>query len=84
MTMTVTIPLSPAVHARLEAQARASGTDIATCITQTLDALLPETLPDGEDRKELLSRFDAWASRRQSHNPNFDDSRESIYPNGNG
>lgn len=82
--MTITVRLSPAVHARLEAQAIASGTDVATCIAETLDSLLPEALPDGEDRTGLLTRFDAWASQRQSHNPNFDDSRESIYSSGNG
>ncbi len=24
--------------------------------------------------------FDNWLARQTSHNPNFDDSRESIYP----
>ena len=33
-----------------------------------------------EDREKWLAYFREWAARRKSYNPNFDDSRESIYP----
>jgi hypothetical protein len=33
-----------------------------------------------EDCNEWLEYFNAWLARRKSYNPNFDDSRESIYP----
>jgi hypothetical protein len=32
------------------------------------------------DKKKRLEYFREWVSRQTSHNPNFDDSRESIYP----
>jgi hypothetical protein len=32
------------------------------------------------DPGKRLERFREWASVAKSHNPNFDDSRESIYP----
>ncbi len=33
-----------------------------------------------EDYDKWKAYFDEWLSRQTSHNPNFDDSRESIYP----
>jgi hypothetical protein len=33
-----------------------------------------------EDPEKWRSYFDEWLSRQTSHNPNFDDSRDSIYP----
>ena len=33
-----------------------------------------------EDRTKWREHFRDWLSRQTSHNPNFDDSRESIYP----
>jgi len=32
------------------------------------------------DREKRIAYFRAWAARRKSYNPNFDDSRDSIYP----
>jgi hypothetical protein len=32
------------------------------------------------DPKKRLAYFREWVARRKSYNPNFDDSRESIYP----
>ena len=31
------------------------------------------------DRKERMDYFRKWVAQQTSHNPNFDDSRESIY-----
>ena len=86
--MTIAIDLDSRMHTRLEQQARASGKDVATYIAETLETALAETgqidaVPECSERSEMLARFDAWASRRRSWNPNFDDSRESIYPDGN-
>ena len=33
-----------------------------------------------EDYDKWKAYFDEWLSRQTSRNPNFDDSRESIYP----
>lgn len=33
-----------------------------------------------EDREKWLAYFRDWVAKQTSHNPNFDDSRESIYP----
>jgi hypothetical protein len=33
-----------------------------------------------EDPKKWREYFGHWLSRQTSHNPNFDDSRDSIYP----
>jgi hypothetical protein len=32
-----------------------------------------------EDPEKWLAYFREWLTRRKSYNPNFDDSRESIY-----
>ena len=32
------------------------------------------------DREKRIAYFREWAARRKSYNPNFDDSRDSIYP----
>jgi hypothetical protein len=33
-----------------------------------------------EDRENWRAYFREWIARRKSYNPNFDDSRDSIYP----
>ena len=33
-----------------------------------------------EDPEKWREYFEDWLARRKSYNPNFDDSRESIYP----
>jgi hypothetical protein len=35
-----------------------------------------------EDREKWRAYFREWVARRKSYNPNFDDSRDSIYPDG--
>jgi len=40
-----------------------------------LDASLPKESPE-----QWLKRFDALIERQISRNPNFEDSRESVYP----
>ncbi len=42
----------------------------------------PQTAADPEQQtaEEWVRDFDAWVSTLKSHNPHFDDSRESIYP----
>lgn len=32
------------------------------------------------DRQKRIAYFREWVARQTSHNPDFDDSRESIYP----
>lgn len=41
-----------------------------------------ELFPDRyiEDSSRWREFFDAWIAEQKSYNPNFDDSRESIYP----
>ncbi|MGD9636204.1 MAG: hypothetical protein AB7G28_23940 [Pirellulales bacterium] len=33
-----------------------------------------------EDREKWLTYFEKWLAERKTHNPHFDDSRASIYP----
>lgn len=83
--MVVTLSLTPELHAQLERQARASGKEVTSYIADTLETVAsanPTGISAVSDREELddwLARFDDWARRRKTYNPNFDDRRDSIY-----
>jgi hypothetical protein len=44
------------------------------------DAGLSPVDPEKQTAEDWVRDFDAWVGTLTSHNPNFDDSRESIYP----
>jgi hypothetical protein len=81
--MNVTLPLSPENRAELEKRAAAAGTDVATFILavveQTLEANEQRVAAEDLPYEQWKSDFEAWISSHPSRNPNFDDSRESIY-----
>jgi len=73
--------LSKDAEAAILARARAAGFESAE--EYILDLLAADTLVDEKpsiSRAEWLDRFNAFVARQRSTNPNFDDSRESIYP----
>jgi hypothetical protein len=47
---------------------------------QQEDVRQPAPDPEQQTAEEWVRDFDAWVRTLKSHNPNFDDSRESIYP----
>ena len=80
--MNVTLTLLPEQEAELERRAAAAGTDLARFVVHVVQETLEEPAECAtEDLSyEQWSReFRAWISQQRSRNPNFDDSRESIY-----
>lgn len=80
--MTVTVTLSPEERAALEQRAAAAGTDLDTFIREALHEKLEEQngtaavpLPYEQWRVD----FRSWIVSQKSRNPQFDDSRETIY-----
>ena len=73
--------VSDEVVKRLERQAADRGFDT---VEEYLGALVgisePEEERHGLSNEERVRRFRAYVASRKSHNPHFDDSRESIYP----
>lgn len=51
-------------------------------IAAASDAIQADSYQDRfiRDREKRVAYFREWAARRRSYNPNFDDSRDSIYP----
>lgn len=79
--MNITLHLSSGDHAELEKRAAATNRDVASYIQ---DIVRQELEADGngangEPFEEWERRFREWVASHQSRNPNFDDSRESIY-----
>ncbi|MDZ4658774.1 MAG: hypothetical protein SH868_14455 [Bythopirellula sp.] len=80
--MTLTLHLSAELEEKLKEHARSTGKnpeDIALdALQQNLSDEVISTPKPSIEKK--LSEFRAWANSHRSRNPNFDDSRESIYP----
>jgi hypothetical protein len=79
--MTITLQLPPELEEKLKEQARVTGKDPEEIALDALQVNLSEveisTSKPSIEKK--LKEFHAWVSRQRSRNPNFDDSRESIY-----
>jgi hypothetical protein len=79
--MSVTLTLSPDEQAALEQRAAAQGVDLNAFIRDALHAKLeqengtPALVPYHQWRVD----FHSWIAGQKSRNPQFDDSRESIY-----
>jgi uncharacterized protein (DUF1778 family) len=78
----IQLNLSPENQAALEQGAAAAGTDLTTFIWDAVKDRLKErarpTLANAP--YEIWKReFDTFIAAQKSHNPDFDDSRESIY-----
>ena len=80
--MTLTLHLPPEIEEKLMEHARSTGRNIEDVALDALqqnlsDELISSPKPSIEKK---LSEFRAWVDSQHSRNPNFDDSRESIYP----
>ena len=81
--MHLNLTLPPDQQAELERRAKAAGVEPAKFVLTIVQERLGE--PDEPPRRrmsheEWKRRFHEWIASQESHNPNFDDSRESIYP----
>jgi len=69
------------VEASIQSKAVALGfLTVEEYIIDVLGLDVPATKLSKESPEEWLGKFDALIERQTSRNPNFDDSRESIYP----
>ena len=74
------LDISKETEAVIQAQAAAAGYKTAEeYILDLVEGDAPKEPAQRESREEWLKRFDAFVARQRSWNPNFDDSRESIY-----
>lgn len=81
MTLQLTLPQDQ--QAELERRAAVAGIEPAEYVLQVVQERLKE--PERTPRRKMPYKkwkrlFDKWVKSQVSHNPNFDDSRESIYP----
>lgn len=83
------IELSPATEAALRSLAARRGLSVEVIARELIESA-PEiagasppaavVVPrHGQDRESWLRDFRIWIASMKSHNPDFDDSRESIY-----
>jgi hypothetical protein len=79
--MSITIPLSPEAVAELERRATAAGLDVNAFVLDAVYEKLAdeEAVPSPLAYEQWLTEFRRWVSSHSSRNPNFDDSRDSIY-----
>jgi hypothetical protein len=77
--MQITLPDDPKLSRRAEAAGFANVEDYVLQLLER-DVLQGEVDPEQQTGEEWVRDFDAWVSTLKSHNPSFDDSRESIYP----
>jgi len=80
MTITITLPLE--TEERLRAQAKATGQDITMFVMDALNEKLSESNDSSGSHvsyEQWHAEFRNWIARHASRNPNFDDSRETIY-----
>jgi hypothetical protein len=82
--MQVTLPDDQQLHERAEAAGFAS---VEEYVRKLVEREIRQEVvhrsvsdPEKQTAEEWVRDFDAWISTLTSHNPNFDDSRESIYP----
>jgi hypothetical protein len=81
--MQITLALSPEIQAELERRAAATGTDVGGYVLDVVERQL-EAGDNGAAEppaayEQWQCDFQAWIASHRSRNPDFDDSRESIY-----
>ena len=82
--MSITLQLSQDKQAALERLAAAAGTDVSSYVLRVVQEEIderdePEDSPSKLSYEQWSKRFQAFLAKQTSHNPHFDDSRESIY-----
>ncbi len=80
--MMIKIELPSDVESRLTEQAANAGQDVSTYVAQAVRQLLVE--PNGAETESATyeqwhDEFQTWIASHRSRNPDFDDSRESLY-----
>lgn len=80
--MNLILNISPETEIRLREYVAATGKQPEQLALEALQDKLAadETSTGSLSTDEWLRQFDAWVGTLTSHNPNVDDSRESIYP----
>jgi hypothetical protein len=80
--MTITLHLPPELEEKLKEQVKSTGKNAEGIALDALQENLGEVEPltSQPSIEKKLKEFDAWVNSQCSRNPNFDDSRESIYP----
>lgn len=78
--MTIQLQLPPDVESELARQAALAGQDVSTYVAGAVREMLGgekngSQVPYDQWRED----FRAWVASHRSRNPDFDDSRESIY-----
>jgi hypothetical protein len=77
--MQITLPDDPLLRQRAEAAGYKSIDEYVLQLVRR-DACSDSRDATEQSAEEWIEDFDAWVRTLKSHNPNFDDSRESIYP----
>lgn len=79
--MYITLTFSPEKEAALLKHAAAAGTDPTNFILDAVEEKLEEEIDSSAaiPYEPWRDEFRSWISRQRSRNPQFDDSRESIY-----
>lgn len=80
--MNITLPLSPEKFAELERYAAAAGTDLPRFILEAVQEKLEErngSSLETASYEDWHREFRSWIAAHKSRNPQFDDSRESVY-----
>jgi uncharacterized protein YgfB (UPF0149 family) len=79
--MQITLPDDPALLTKAEAAGFGSVEEyLLDLVERELRDDQQESATEHESAEEWVRRFQALLGRLKSHNPNFDDSRDSIYP----
>lgn len=69
------------IETTIQAKAAAAGYEsVEDYILDKLELDAPSQRPTQMSHEQWLKKFDAFLAKQVSRNPNFDDSRESIYP----
>jgi hypothetical protein len=80
--MNITLPLPPDTQAELERRAANAGIDVPTFVLEAIKDTLDDQTESAAGElpyDQWHAEFRAWISSHVSRNPNFDDSRDSIY-----
>jgi predicted transcriptional regulator len=79
--MTLTLKLTPEIEAKLRELSLATGRLPEELALDAIEQnLVEEPNTPAIPYEEWARLFDEWLKSHRSRNPNFDDSRESIYP----
>jgi len=78
--MTIEVQLPPDIESELSQRAELAGQDVSAYVCDAVRQML-DAEPNGAEvsYEQWHKDFRAWVESHRSRNPDFDDSRESIY-----